>query len=168
MEKILIATILKPQGLSGEIKCKLCNPNINILQNITEIYIEGNDVPSRIVSLRFVKDFMFLKLGTIKTREKAELLRNKGVFLNKQALSVPSDEYLISDIIGSEVQSEDNQTIGTLVDIQNYGATDIFVIEQYNRQYMVPFVDDIIKKVYPKQKVIIVNKQKYDEAKVCE
>ena len=168
MEKIQIAVVVKPQGLNGELKCKLFNPNNEILKNVKEIYLEGKDVPSRVVSMRFLNDFMFLKLGTITTREKADLLRGFGIYVDKNLVEIPDDEFIISDIIGSEVQDEDGNYIGTLNDVQNYGATDIFVIEQYKREYMVPFVNDIIKKILPKQKLIIVNRQNYDEAKVCE
>ena len=168
MEKIQIAVVVKPQGLNGELKCKLFNPNSEILKNVNKKYLEGKDVPSRVVSMRFLNDFMYLKLGTINSREKAELLRGFGIYVDKNLLEIPKDEFIISEIIGSIVQSEDGETIGTLVDVQNYGATDLFVIEQYKREYLVPFVDDIVKKVLPKQKLIVVNKTKYDEAKVCE
>lgn len=168
MEKIQIAVIVKPQGLSGELKCKLFNPNGEILKNVKEIYLEGKDVPSRIVSMRFLNEFLYLKLGTINSREKADLLRGFGVYVDKTLIDIPNNEYIISDIIGSEVLSEDGEHIGKLIDVQNYGATDLFVVEQYKREYLVPFVDDIVKKILPKQKQIIVNKKNYDEAKICE
>lgn len=168
MEKIQIAVIVKPQGLSGELKCKLFNPNGEILKNVKEIYLEGKDVPSRVVSMRFLNEFLYLKLGTINSREKADLLRGFGVYVDKTLIDIPNNEYIISDIIGSEVLSEDGEHIGKLIDVQNYGATDLFVVEQYKREYLVPFVDDIVKKILPQQKQIIVNKKNYDEAKICE
>ncbi|MBO7527469.1 MAG: 16S rRNA processing protein RimM, partial [Clostridia bacterium] len=139
-----------------------------ILKNVKEIYLEGKDVPSRIVSMRFLNEFLYLKLGTINSREKADLLRGFGVYVDKTLIDIPNNEYIISDIIGSEVLSEDGEHIGKLIDVQNYGATDLFVVEQYKREYLVPFVDDIVKKILPKQKQIIVNKKNYDEAKICE
>lgn len=168
MEKILIATILRPQGLNGEIKCKLENENVDILKNVNEIYLTGKDVPSRVVSKRFNGDFMYIRLGTIDSREKADLLRGFQIFADAKFISIPDDEYMISDIIGSNVISEDGNIIGKVVDVQNYGASDIFVIEQYKREYLVPFVDDIVKKVIVKEKSIIVDEKKYNEAKVCE
>ena len=168
MEKIQIAVVVKPQGLNGELKCKLFNPNSEILKNVTEIYLEGKDVPSRVVSVRFLNQFMYLKIGTINDREKADLIRGFGIYVDKSVVDIPENEYIISDIIGSSVQDETGNIIGVLKDVQNYGATDLFVIEQYNREYLVPFVEAIVKRVLPKQKLIVVDKQKYDEAKVCE
>ena len=39
MEKVLIAKVIKPQGLKGELKCRLENPDYNVIQNVNEIYL---------------------------------------------------------------------------------------------------------------------------------
>lgn len=168
MEKVLIATVLKPQGLNGELKCKLENENTEILKDVSEIFLGDKDVPSRIIAKRFAGGFMYIKLGVVNSREKAEFLRGYKIYANKQDIQIPEDEFLLSEIIGSKVFGLDGTLVGLLVDVQNYGATDIFVIEQYKREYMVPFVGDIFKKVDAKNKVIYVDEKKYNEAKICE
>lgn len=168
MEKILIGTILRPQGLNGEIKCKLENPNYEILKNVTEVYLQNKDVPSRVVSKRFSGGYLYIKLGLIDCREKVELLRGFNIYAERKFLEIPDNEYVVSDIIGSDVVDESGASIGTLLDVQNFGATDIFVIEQYKREYLVPFVKDIVVNVLPVEKKIVVNRKNYDEAKVCE
>lgn len=168
MEKILIAKVLKPQGLKGEIKCKLENDDYSIIQNVTEIFLEGKDIPTRIKSKAFRGGYLYLTIGTIDSREKADLIRGFNIYADRKFLVIPEDEYMIDEIIGAKVFSEEGAEIGELVDVQNYGATDLFVIKQYSREYMVPFVNDIVKKVNAKSGIIIVNKQKYDEAKICE
>ena len=111
---------------------------------------------------------MYVKLGTINSREKVDLLRGFGLYAERSLISVPEDEYVIDEIIGSQVVDEDNNNIGELIDVQNYGATDLFVINQYKREYIIPFVDDIVVRIVPANKLIVVNRKKYDEAKICE
>lgn len=168
MERILIATVLKPQGLQGELKCKLENNNFDIIKDISDIYLNDKQVPTRISSMSFRSGYLYLKLNTINSREKAELLRGTKIFTLRQQLNIPQNEYMVSDLIGLMVVGQNNEQIGLLKDIQNYGATDILVIEQYSREYMVPFVKDIVVGVNLTNKIIIVNKQKYDEAKICD
>ena len=168
MEKILIAKVLKPQGLKGELKCKLENDDYSIIQNVNEIYLADKDVPCRIKEKAYRGGYWYITIGTINSREKADLIRGFKIFADKKFLTVPEDQYMIDDILGSVVYSEDGCEIGKLIDVQNYGATDLFVIQQYGREYMVPFVKDIILNVNPKLKTIIVNKSKYDEAKICD
>ncbi len=168
MEKILIAKVLRPQGLNGELKCKLQNDNFSVIQNVTEIYLHGKDVPTRIKSSAYRNGYWYITIGTINSREKADLIRGLNIYAERKFLTLPKDEYIIDDLIGSSVVGENGEQIGTLVDVQNYGATDLFVINQYAREYMVPFVDHIIKKINTSAKLIVVDKQKYDEAKICE
>lgn len=168
MEKILIAKILKPQGLKGELKCKLCNKNYSVIENVTEVFLNDKVVPTRVINKAFRNGYLYLTLSTIDCREKAELLKNFNVYADRTMLIVPDDEIIISDIIGAKVLSENYEDIGELIDVQNYGSADILVINQYKREYMVPFIKEIVKKIDVGAKVIIVDKIKYDEAKICD
>lgn len=168
MDKILIATVLKPQGLQGELKCKLENENYDVIKNITEVYLNDKQIPSRISSMSYRSGYLYLKFNLVDSREKADLLRNTKIYALRQQLQIPQDEYMITDLIGCLVVSQTGEQIGKLVDVQNYGATDILVIEQYKREYMVPFVKDIVQNVNITSGLITINKQKYDEAKICD
>ena len=168
MEKILIAKVLRPQGLKGEVKCKLVNEDYSVIQNVTEVFMQGKDVPTRIKEKSYRNGYLYLTLGTIDWREKADLIRGFNLFAEKKFLNIPEDEFMIDDLIDCTVYSEDGQEIGKLIDVQNYGATDLFVVKQYGREYMFPFIDEIVKKINANSKIIIVDKQKYDEAKICE
>lgn len=168
MEKILIAKVLKPQGLKGEVKCKLENPDYSIIENVDEIYLQGKDIPTRIKSKSYRGGYLFLTIGTIDCREKADLIRGFNIYAERKFLNIPDDEFMIDDLIGATVYSEDGEEIGKLLDVQNYGATDLFVIKQYGREYMIPFIKEIVVKVNANSKIIVVNKSKYDEAKICD
>lgn len=168
MDKILIATVLKPQGLSGELKCKLENENSDMIKDITEVYLNNKDVPTRIVKKRFLAGYMYVQFGTVNSREKADLLRNTKIYANREDILLQKNEYMIGDLVGLNLVDENMQTIGKLIDVQNYGASDILIVEQYKREYMVPFVKDIVLNVNIKDGYITIDKKKYDEAKICD
>lgn len=168
MEKILIAKILRPQGLNGEVKCKLENDNYEIIKDVNEVYLNEKQVPTRIIEKSFRQGYLYLKLSMINSREKADLIRNFNIYADKKYIKIPDDEYMVSDLIGMQVFSSDGQEIGKLLDVENYGAGDILVIEQYKREYMVPFIKDIVLKVNLAANIIIVDKKRYDEAKICD
>ena len=139
MEKLLIATILRPQGLKGELKCRLENQDYSVIENVNEVYLNDKNIPTRVISKAYRNGCLFLTLSTIDCRDKADLLRNSKVYADRSLLKFDEEEYVISDLIGAEVVDENNNLIGELVDVQNYGATDILVVNQYKRDYMVPF-----------------------------
>ena len=168
MEKILIATILRPQGLNGELKCKLENQNHEMIKDVNEVYLNDKQVPTKVIAKKYRNGYLYLQLSMCNTREKAELMRNFKVYANRANISIPDDEYMISDLINMNVVSQDGLLIGKLVDVQNFGAGDILIIEQYKREYMVPFVRDFVKKIDGCTNTITVDKTKYDEAKICD
>lgn len=168
MEKILIAKVLRPQGLAGEVKCKMENNDYSVIENVTEVYLQGKDIPTRIKSKVCRNGYLYLTLGTIDCREKADLIRGFNIYAERKFLNIPDDEFMVADLIGATVVGDDGTEIGKLVDIQNFGATDIFVIKQYGREYMVPFIKDIVTKVNVSAGIITVNKSKYNEAKICD
>ncbi|MBE7075269.1 MAG: 16S rRNA processing protein RimM [Clostridiales bacterium] len=168
MEKILIATILRPQGLNGELKCKLENNNYDVIKNVNEVYLNDKQIPTRVINKAFRNGYLFLTLSMVNSREKADLVRNFKVYADKKFINIPKDEYMISDLIDMTVYSEEGQEIGKLVDVQNFGAGDILIIEQYKREYMVPFIKDIFVQINTAANIIVVNKQKYNEAKICD
>lgn len=168
MEKVHIATIVKPQGLKGELKCKLENDNFTLIENVSEVFLNDKDVPTRVLNKRVNGGFLYLALSTINSREKADLMRGFKIYADQKFITVPKDEYLISELINSRVISENGEQIGTLLDIQNFGAGDILIIEQYKREYMVPFVKEVVLKVNASAGIIVVNKAKYDQSKICD
>ena len=134
MDKILIATIIRPQGLNGELKCKLENENYNIIKNITEVYLNDKRVPTKVLDKHYRCGYLYLKLSMCNNREKAEIMRNFKVFVNRSDIDLPKDEYMITDLINMDVISESGDLIGKLLDVQNFGAGDILIVESGSRQ----------------------------------
>ena len=64
--------------------------------------------------------------------------------------------------------AENGEDYGKIVRVENYGATDILIVFADQREYMVPFVKDIFKKVNLKAKLVVVDEQKYLANRFCE
>lgn len=63
------------------------------------------------------------------------------------ALPLGEDEYYIGDLIGMEVFLEDGSSFGTLKDVMETGANDVYVIRTPEREVLVPAIKDCIKEV---------------------
>ncbi|MDD4111194.1 MAG: ribosome maturation factor RimM, partial [Clostridia bacterium] len=98
-------------------------------------------------------------------RNAAELLRGKKVFSKEENIeSLKENEFYFKDLIGAEVFDEENEKIGELIEIEQYGAADIISIRERNIIFSVPFLDSIFKEVQSKK--IIVNRAEYDQTKI--
>ncbi len=71
-----------------------------------------------------------MAFADIADRTAIELLRGMKVWIPRASVPVDeSAEYLWSDILGSEVFDVTGVILGRIVDMTNYGASDIAVIE---------------------------------------
>ena len=164
--QILLGKIVKPQGLKGEVKIQLSTNNLAVFNNLKAMYIGSSC--AEIEYLRLKDNFVIVKFKAINDIEKAELLRGKEVFIDKQDFIMEQDNYLVEDLIDSSVYDENNNFIGKLIDVEQYGAADIWIIYADGRDYYVPFIKKVFTKILPQQKLIFVNKKEFDANKICQ
>lgn len=165
---VLVGKIVKPQGIKGEVKVKIFTNNLEAFNNLKCVYLGKDKKEKKVqaVSVRF--GFAYIMLEGCTTRNDAEKFRNLDVYVNRNQIKEEENTFLIGEVIGSSVVDENNELIGKLVDVEQYGAADVWVIFADGRNYSVPFIETIFLKVLPNQKLIVVNKQAFDEVKICE
>jgi len=159
---MIIAKILKPQGIKGEVKAELYIEDLKNFKNIKSVYIEGAQFTIRNYSFR--DGFLYLGFNEVTSRNDAENLRDKKISVEKDEL-LPLDEgkYYVDDLIGCKIIDEDRNEIGKIRDISNYGATDILTIRDGSEEILCPFLNDVFVSVNIKDKVIIVNRKRFLE-----
>ena len=80
--------------------------------------------------------------------EEAEKLRNKVIYIKRDDAKLPKDRYFISEIIGSSVFDADSDALlGTLSDVSQTGANDVWHITTGEREYLVPAIESVIVSV---------------------
>ena len=64
------------------------------------------------------------------------------------AVPLKENEYYISDLIGMEVYLEDGKYFGTLKDVMETGANDVYVVHlEEGKEVLIPAIKDCIKEV---------------------
>ncbi len=162
-----IGRILKPQGVKGEVKVEPLTSDILRFKNIKEVFID--DIPTKVVSKRISGNTVFLCFFGISDRNNAELLRNKYISVKREdAIPLSENTFFIADIIGSQVMTEDGETVGKIVDITNL-KTDIFTVLTASGKVMrFPFLKDLLVKADLENQIITVNKKRLSEVSVYE
>lgn len=160
---IKIGVIAKPQGIKGEVKIIPDNDAERYL-NLKNVFIDKLEMKINSISAR--DNALFVKFEDVNDRNVAELLRGKEIFAKEDDLeSLKNNEFYFKDLIGTKVFDEENNKIGELIEIDQYGAADVISIRERNIIFSVPFIDSIFIKFEPQK--VIVNKREYDETKIC-
>ena len=86
-----------------------------------------------------------------------EVLKYKGkyVYVDNNDIALDNNKYLDEDLIGLNVIYEDNDK-GIITDIERYDKTVLFNIKGNDKEYLIPYNDNLIDKIDINDKKIYI------------
>lgn len=156
MEKILIGKIVNAVGLKGEVKVYCYTDRKERFEELERIWVE--EEPREIQNVRYHGNVAILKLCGIEDRNASEAQKNKGVYIEETDLAeLPEGTYYIRDLIGMKILDEKGQPLGTLNNVLQNSAQDLYEIRlEEGRKILLPVVREFVLDVDPEQKTIRV------------
>ena len=160
-DKLTVATVLKPQGILGEVKVKALTDSAEDLKAFKKVLIGG--VEYSVLSVRASGDFAYLGLKGIADRNTAELLRGKDIEVNRGDIPpLPEGRFYIADLIDCEVVTEKNAVLGKVTSVTP-ARTDIYEIEQDGKVITFAAADGVITEIDVEAGKIYVNAKRFKE-----
>lgn len=163
MSNILIGKIVKAQGLKGEVKI-YPEADAQSICKVKHFFIGQKEY--LVQTIRVYQNMLFVKFVDVNSREQAECLINKSVYLPKEEIALSQDEYLIDDLLNLKVLLDNGEDYGEIIEVNNFGASDILVIFGKYGKWQVPFIKDLVVKVDKDNNCIILSKSKFEDLKV--
>ena len=143
--------VCNAHGVRGLLKAEAWCDSPKVLAAQKRIFFaekDGTMKECKITRGSVASGFVLLGIEGIETREDAIALKNKVFYLKREDIPVPEGAYLIADLIGLPVIDVNNgTTYGTLSDVINRGASDIYVIKTPDGEKMIPAVEEFVKKI---------------------
>jgi 16S rRNA processing protein RimM len=162
-----IGKLNNTHGIKGELKLILWCDDFDYLKQFKTLYLDSegkNEV--NVISVRQQKNLAIIKLAGYDTIEKAETIKGKVLYCNRDDATIDEDANYIADIIGCYVVDIDTEEeYGKVVDVLNYGSCDIYDIESWGKHRLIPATPDIVKEINTEYQVIRIKKMKglFDE-----
>jgi len=159
---LIIGKIVKPFGIKGELKIIPITDRLDRFKKLNVIFLKDqcSFKKKEVEGTKVCKDYVLLKLKNIDSIDDAESLRNEILYVDRNnAAEIDEGSYYYYDLVGCKVVTTDQELIGELVDIQNTGSSDIYLIrsaKDKKREYLIPAVSDVIKKIDLNEKRIII------------
>ena len=157
MDKLLIGTVLKPQGIRGELKIKNYTDDFYAISALKEVFIDG--VSYQVLKMRCDKD-VFILLRGIADRNDAELFRNKDIYALKADVRRKKNTYFICDVIGCSVLFEDGTIFGKIEEILS-ARTDIYYISTPEGRVIAPWLKSYQANFDIENRTVTVNKEDF-------
>lgn len=162
-----IGKINNTHGIKGELKMQLWCDDIAYLKQFKVLYLDDKgEKPVQVLSVHPQKNIAIIKLDGIDSIEKAELIKGKVLYGNRDDAQIDEDANYIADIIGCYVVDIDtDEEYGKVVDVLNYGSCDIYDTESWGKHTLIPATPDIVKEINTEYQVIRIKKMKglFDE-----
>ena len=147
--------IVNTHGVKGEVKIEVWLDSPAFLKKIRTVYVDGKAIPVRASGIQ--KRFLLAALEGIDDVNAAMVLKGKTVQIAREDAGLAPGECFLQDIIGASVCLEDGTPVGTLTDILERPASDIYVVtDTAGRERLIPAVDEFIRHVDAEAGVVTV------------
>lgn len=171
---LLIGTVIKPQGIYGQVKIKPLTNDPNRFLDLKEVLVsrrEGDEEqPSDIGHISVREGFVYATLAGSSDRNKAEEQRGWMLYVRREdAVQLDEDQHFIADLIGCTVVDSKGHEVGILREVLQPGANDVYVIAlKEGGSMMLPALKKAIPEVSVEEHIIIINEDILDEVAVID
>ena len=145
-----VGKIVSTHGLKGDVKVDPWCDDGEFLCEFEELYLDSAGKEKiKVLSAKVHKNIVLMRLEGIDSIEKAELLRGKVLFMDRDDVELPEGEHFIQDILGLSVFDVDtNRCYGKVTDVLKTGANDVYqVTSDDGKDYLIPVIDEVICEV---------------------
>lgn len=151
-KRLKVGQIVNVQGLKGELRVYPLTDYKERFEELEWVYVENcGEEKFYIEKVKYKNQLVILKLKGIDDRNTAEKYKERYLVIDREhTRPLPEDTYLIADLIGLKVYSDEGQFVGTIKDVIQSTGQDLYeVIDAQNPQkgILIPAVDAFIQEV---------------------
>ena len=171
-----IGVITQPHGIKGEVKVFPTTDSPERFREVKNVILrtEKGDRETEICGVKFYKNMAIVHFSCFENPEDAAKYRQADVMIRREdAQPLEEGEYYIADLLGCRVFAEkeslsnvspdagieitEDGCIGTLKDVLQTGANDVYVVKNGKKELLIPVIKDCIKNVDIEKGEILVH-----------
>jgi len=157
---VVVAKILKPHGLSGEVVLESFTDVKGRLENTRcFLLLDGDNVVRhlQVRSRRFFNGRHVLAFDGVDSRQNAEALRNLDLAVPGEELGkLDPERFFVHQLIGMSVLLKDGTNIGTIQNVIHTKGGDILEVGDHGEK-LIPFAAKICVEVDPEKRRITID-----------
>ncbi len=156
-ELIAIGAIAGVHGIKGEVKAVFHGQGPFEWKSV---YIGKNADSAAhftVSRARSHKGAYIIELEGVSTRDSAEQLRGRAIFIEKRELpALQEGEYYYNDLIGIEVTTDEGKRLGKVTGVLPTGSNDVLEIKGPFGTVLIPAIEGVIIKLDIENKTLVV------------
>ena len=162
-DRFQVGVIASTHGLQGEVNVFPTTEDPSRFKKLKQVVLHtqrGEELLLDVVSARFFKKFVIVKFKQFNNINEVEKFRGCELTIDrKDAIKLQPGEYYCADLIGLSIVDEDGIELGTLTEILQTGANDVYEMTRKDNQEKVyiPAIRDCIKEIDPEAGRIVIH-----------
>ena len=149
MEELFrVGVISNTHGIRGEVKVYPTTDNVRRFDDLKEVILDTGkeQLILHVTSVKYFKNMVILKFKEFDNIN--DIIPYKGMDLlvtRENAIPLEEGEYYIADIIGRKVITDEDKILGTLTDVLQTGANDVYVVKTKDgKEVLLPSIEECI------------------------
>ena len=145
-ERLAIGVIIAPHGTRGDVRMQIWTHFPEHLASIGEVFLGDEERPRRLRRVGASRGHATLSIQGITSRDAAEELRGTVVRIDRsQAVPLEEGEFYHFELIGLNVETEAGESLGTVAEIIETGANDVYVVENAEgKETLIPALKAVV------------------------
>ena len=143
-----VGVITSTHGIRGEVKVFPTTDDPDRFKKLKECIIAGKrgNVNVTVQSVKFFKQYVIVKFKEFDNINDIEIYTKCDLLVTRDnAVKCEPGEYFICDLIGLRVITDEGEELGTIKDVLQTGANDVYVIAKENTpDLLVPAIHDCV------------------------
>lgn len=165
MEDILkVGVITTTHGVRGEVKVYPTTDDAGRFLELDYVLLDtGREMKElHIQNVKFFKNLAILKFKEIDNINDIEKYKGCSLWVRREdGQELSEDEYYVADLLGMKVVLEDGTPFGTLKDVMETGANDVYVVtREQGDEVLLPAIKDCILDVDIEENVMTIHLMK--------
>jgi 16S rRNA processing protein RimM len=158
--------IIRTHGTQGHVVVGDCLPNFTGFQAQTPLGIGYSAAFTETFSVQETKKYgsgqFIVKFTGVNSPEAASKLKERGVFANEETLRASmetkfEEKFFDDELVGCRVVNrETGETIGTIKEIWDTPANEVWVVDYNGKELPIPVIDEIVKHVNVARKTVSI------------
>ena len=145
---VLIGKIQGTHGIGGQLRVVPFAGDASSISKLKSVLLKapgGAMEPFQVASARAHGKRVLLALKPFDNINQVLHLVGREIYADRAVLpELPSDEFYWSDLLGLQVETEEGESLGELVEIIETGSNDVYVVKKDGREVLIPALEDVV------------------------
>ena len=159
---VLIGRVIKPHGVRGDVLVEAFTAVPERFIQLKTVYMSKKEGQTPIlidvVSAHLKGPRVLLKFAGYSSRDDADALRGQLLQVPfEETIPLDEGEFFIFELPGMTVKTDEGELLGTVSDVIQTGANDVFVVNGERGEVLIPDTEEVVLKIDRETREITVH-----------